>query len=83
MWGYMNGYEWVGMIFGVVSMLLFWALLFVFIYPFSQLLTSLEVRHVLGRHFYLVTILWITSPARWVVIQTKAAKTTYLCTAAL
>lgn len=27
MWGYMNGYGWVGMIFGMVSMLLFWALL--------------------------------------------------------
>jgi len=27
MWGYVNGYGWVGMIFGMVSMLLFWALL--------------------------------------------------------
>jgi len=27
MWAYMNGYGWAGMIFGMASMLLFWALL--------------------------------------------------------
>lgn len=27
MWEYMNGYGWGGMIFGIVSMLLFWGLL--------------------------------------------------------
>ena len=27
MWAYMNEYGWVGMIFGMVSILLFWALL--------------------------------------------------------
>jgi len=51
------------------------------VHTFSQFLASLEVRHILGWHFYLVTIFWITPQTWWSVIQSKAAKATYFNTA--
>ena len=39
-----------------------------FNYTFPKLLTSFEVRYILGRHMYLVTRFWITPLMWWFVI---------------